>query len=877
MAKAQVDHHSLFEHAYTFAPVGIALLSLEGAWIKVNPAVSHILGYSKEELLSYTYKEISHPEDVNIDEFKIQQLLEGAAISYETEKRYIQSNGNVIWASLHVSLVRDEIKGTPLYFIIHLIDITDKKATQHKLLEIEKIYKVISDNTGDVISFSNPEGILIYCSPSLFGLLGYRPEEIVGNSTFNFYHPGDLEELKKKSFSDNDNFTCRVMHKNGKYLWFETNFKIIRDNQGNIQKVVGIGRDVTKRKEHEDNLAEAQRIALLGSWELDIDHDHLIFSAEVYRIFNLSTAFIGNSPADFVKLIHNHDQQSLMDSFELAKNGQEINVELRYLQPEHSIKYFHLRGITAKDNNGKPIKINGTIQDVTERKNIELKLQESIERYTSLKKYNHDAIFSLDLEGNIINANVVAEQITGFPVDEMAGSNFLKFIGTGHFKHFKPDLAKEGNSEKMIDKIVNKDGQIIEVLTTNAPIIINGELVGYYIIAKDITDQKKLLIAKEAAEKTNLAKSEFLAMMSHEIRTPMNGVIGMTHLLVDTTELDAQQEEYVDIIRKSGNALLAIINDILDFSKIESGKTDLLEEPLDIRECVAETLDILSSKAAEKRLEMKYSVHANVPRALIGDAARLKQVLMNLIGNAIKFTYTGGVAITVEKDLQTPNLVQLKFIIKDTGIGIPDDKVKQLFQPFYQLEHFMTRKSEGTGLGLAISKKLVEKMGGNIWIEQTDVPGSTFIFTVALREEIPLPASMLSISSKEKKFAVRSLKILVAEDHEINQLVLRKMLEKLGHTVTIVENGHEAVQAVTFEAFDMIFMDVQMPELNGLDASRSLKASFPSGGCPIIIAVTANALKGDREKCLSAGMDDYISKPIKREVITEMITKYFPQ
>jgi PAS domain S-box-containing protein len=876
VTKAQMDHHSLFEHVYTFAPIGIALVSIDGAWMKVNPALCSILGYSKEELMNHAYQEISHPEDLPTDEEHIQQLLGGAAVSYEMEKRYRQKDGSMIWASLHVSLVRDELEGTPLYFISHLIDITDKKINERSLLEIEELYKLISENAQDVISFSTPEGVMTYCSPSIYDLLGYRPEEVMGSSPLNIYHPGDLKELETMSFSDNDKFTCRVLHKNGNYLWFETNFKRIRDEQGDIQKVMGIGRNITDRKQHEDNLAEAHRIALLGSWELDIVRDELTFSPEMYHIYNLNIEEMSKKPSMLVDLIHPLDRQQLLEGLELVKNGQELNLELRHLQSDDSIKYLYLRGIATMDSNRNPLKIKGTIQDITEQKKVELRLQESIERYTSLKKYNHDAVFSLDLEGNIINTNVMAEQFTGYAVHEMAGLNFSKFIGSRNLKRKLSALLEDGSSEKIIDKIAHKDGQMIEVITTIAPIIINEETVGYYILAKDITEQKKLLIAKEAAEKTNKAKSEFLAMMSHEIRTPMNGVIGMTHLLQDTTQLDTQQEEYVDIIRKSGNTLLTIINDILDFSKIESGKTDLVEEPLDIRECVAETLDILSSKAAEKHLEITYSVHSQVPGTVIGDAERIKQVLMNVIGNAVKFTYTGGVAITVERWLHTSNMVHLKFVIRDSGIGIPMNKINQLFQPFYQLDHFMTRKSEGTGLGLAISKKLVEKMGGDIWVEHTDGPGATFVFTVALKEEERVVPPVQEESSKEEQPVPRALKILVAEDHEINQLVLRKMLEKLGHSVTIVENGNEVLQAVAFEPFDIIFMDVQMPHMNGLDASKSIKETLAMEACPIIIAVTANALKGDREKCLAAGMDDYISKPIKREVIAEILSKYFP-
>jgi PAS domain S-box-containing protein len=876
VAKAQVDDHSFFEHVYTSAPVGIAIVSIQGEWLKVNPALCSILGYHEQELMNRPSNEVGYNDHTFLDDHQVQPLLSGSAASFESEKQLVRKDGSIVWASLHVSLVRDEQEGTPLYFITHLSDVTDKKVKEQSLLKIEQLYTMISENAQDLISYSTPDGIIRYCSPSITDLLGYRADEIEGSANLELYHPDDVLMLQESTFSDEDTLTYRILHKNGKYLWFETSYKKVRDEQGEIKWVLGIGRDITERKKHEDNLAEAQRIALLGSWELDIVSEELMLSDEIYNMYNLTRDPQPIRIFKFINLIHPLDQQQFIKELEHTKKGHELDKEFRHLHLDGTVKYLHVRGFPTMDSSGSPLKLNGTIQDITEHKHVELKLQESIERYTSLKKYNHDAVFSLDLEGNIINTNQKAEQFTGFVVSEMAGENFSRFIGSVNLKRKLSALVENGNSEKVIDKITHKTGLIIEVLTTVAPIIVNEATVGYYIIAKDITEQKKLLVAKEAAEKTNKAKSEFLAMMSHEIRTPMNGVIGMTHLLQDTTELDAQQEVYVEIIRKSGNSLLAIINDILDFSKIESGKTDLVEAPLDIRECIAETLDVLSSKASEKRLEMTYSVHSHVPSVLVGDADRLKQVLMNLIGNGVKFTYSGGVSITVEKWLHTSNSLHLRFTIRDSGIGIPEDKVSQLFQPFYQLDHYMTRKSEGTGLGLAISKKLIEKMGGDIWIEPTTGPGATFVFTVALKEEKPNTDAGPCELAKEEKVVQRSLKILVAEDHEINQLVLRKMLEKMGHTVTVVENGKEAIEAVTFEEFDLIFMDVQMPHMNGLDATKALKSIPIRGTFPVIIAVTANALTGDREKCMEAGMDDYISKPFKREMISDKINKYFP-
>jgi PAS domain S-box-containing protein len=521
--------------------------------------------------------------------------------------------------------------------------------------------------------------------------------------------------------------------------------------------------------------------------------------------------------------------------------------------------------------------MNGTIQDISERKSVELKLQESIERYTSLKKYNHDAIISLDLEGVIMNTNAMAEQLTGYSVNEMIGMNLSRFIGETNLRRLLSGSEDSTLIEKDIDRIERIDGRYAEVLTTIAPIIINKEMTGYYIIVKDITAQKKLLIEKEAAENTNKAKSEFLAMMSHEIRTPMNGVIGMTDLLLDTPDLTDEQKDYVQIISKSGNTLLNLINDILDFSKIESGKTEFLEEPFNVSETIEEALDVLMSKAREKDLKMTVSVSPDVPRRVIGDSKRLRQVLLNIIGNAIKFTYTGGVTIFVEKMGNHDHAVKLQFTIKDTGIGIPEEKLGNLFEPFYQLDHFMTRKSEGTGLGLAISRKLVELMGGEIWIERqadSDEQGATFMFTVSFSEEEEPVALKEPSEAQGEQHNIQPLKILIAEDHKVNQIVMQKMLNKMGHMTSLSENGSEVIRAVAYETYDIIFMDVQMPIMDGVEATKVIKETLPPERRPYIVAVTANALNGDREKYMAAGMDEYISKPIKSIDVVGMIEKY---
>ncbi|WP_339169898.1 PAS domain S-box protein [Paenibacillus sp. FSL R5-0341] len=870
MQVQKVDHHELFEQIYNQAPIGIALVAPTGQWMKVNPAFCYMLGYTSDEFMALSYQNITHPDDSPQDVICSYELIEGKSNENKYEKRYINKNGDILWCSIHVSLVRSEITDEPLYFICHIVDITDRKMSEHKLLHSEEMFKLITDHAQEIIYIADQEGICRFCSPSVQHLLGYSPEEVIGQNNDAYFHPQDLERISQMDLTKGNLLTIRVRHKNGHYLWFETTYKVFgHPEQG--QQILSIGRDVSERKKHKDISVEAERIALIGSWEWDMVKDQITLSDQIFEIFELERTCKPYRISDVFDVMDSEDLASLQKHITGVKQGEPLDFEYKHISSDGSEKYLHLRGLITLDENRRPIQLNGTLQDITERKRIEFKLQESVERYTSLKKYNHDAIISFNMDGNIMNANPVAVTMTGCPVAEMIGTSISRFIGASNL-----GLILGSNyemAEKEINAVRHTDGSETEVLATLAPIIVNKSNVGFYLIAKDITEQKKLLVAKETAERMNKAKSEFLAMMSHEIRTPMNGVIGMTDLLMDTPGLSGEQKEYIEIIQKSGDSLLAIINDILDFSKIESGKTDLVDDPFDLVEIVTETVQIVKPLAREKKLDVRLCMDDAIPSPVYGDAYRLKQVLTNIIGNAVKFTSEGGVEVKVGVKEQGGNNVQLYFKVKDSGIGIPFERKQQLFEPFYQLENFMTRKPQGTGLGLAISKKLVELMQGEIWIEESDEPGTIFMFTA--RFKLNNGEESNSIDQEQKKSRTSALRILVAEDNEVNQLVLSRIIEKKGHFVDHVADGVGAVEAVKHNSYDVIFMDVHMPRLNGFEATKVIKEFKSPEDCPYIIAVTANAVRGDMDKCLKAGMDAYVSKPIKIESIMQALETYY--
>ncbi len=479
-----------------------------------------------------------------------------------------------------------------------------------------------------------------------------------------------------------------------------------------------------------------------------------------------------------------------------------------------------------------------------------------------------DGVAVLDLQDRLIDANAALRQIVGpVAIGEPAATVFAAFPellaaldGGPASPAIRADGAGDRHYEPGITPLNDR----------------RGRQIGRVVTFRDVTERRQVIAelarARDAAEDLARVKSEFLATVSHEIRTPMNGVIGMTALLLDTG-LDAQQRHYVETIRSSGGHLLSIINDILDFSKFDAGQLSVEQVPFEPGRAVASVVALLEPQANQKGLVLTLTVGSAVPARCAGDEFRVRQIVTNLVGNAIKFTATGTVSVSLDADSPQPDgtAQRLRLAVTDTGIGIPASHMDRLFRPFSQVDASVARRFGGTGLGLAICRGLAEMMGGSITVDSEPGRGSTFRVDWTVQPLAAAPAEAPEPAAPPVMATTRPIRILVAEDNRVNQLVVVHMLRRLGHNADLAEDGEEAVAAVARTPYDIVLMDVQMPMVDGLTATRRIRAA--DGAQPRIVAMTANAMAGDREVCLAAGMDDYLSKPIDVDRLSAVLAR----
>ncbi|WP_052812717.1 PAS domain-containing protein [Desulfonatronum thioautotrophicum] len=691
-------------------------------------------------------------------------------------------------------------------------NITERKRAELEIRRQSGLIRTLLDSIPDFIFIKDTLGTYLVCNTEFAQHVGRHQDDIPGKTDYDLYSKGEADffrehdrrmlELEKPRRNEE-----WVSYPDGRKVLLDTLKTPYRDADGTVLGIIGICRDITERKQAEDQLIKSERllanalsIAQLGHWELDLTSRTFAFTDNFYEIFRTNASEMGGyamSLDEYAnRFLHPEDRHHVTEetrkALETSEPGYCRYLEHRILYADGSSGHISVRFFIEKDEHGKTVRSYGVNQDITERKRVE----------------------------------------------------------------------------------------------------------------------EELLAAKEQAEVASVAKSEFLANMSHEIRTPLNGIMGTMQLL-ETTTLDSEQRQYAQMAMGAANRLTRLLSDILDLSRVEAGKMSIHAAEFAVQELADSVCDLFRVAAREKNTSLECSVDPDTPSRLIGDEARVRQILFNLVGNALKFTDKGDVRLTMGPlSSPRPDACRLHFSVSDTGIGIPDDKLEQLFKPFVQVDNSYTRSFQGAGLGLAIVKRLLDLLGGRMCVDSTVGEGTTvhvvLPFKRAVREGILSDQKSWRLTSSKTQ-----LRILLAEDEPSNAFAIRVLLEKAGHHVTLAENGRQALDLFADRDFDVILMDVQMPMMNGVETTRRIRAmevqisrdndsavqdvgatrGRPSDESPDatgtasstdpavnrepgtvnqrkhipIIALTAYAMNGDREKFLEAGMDAYLAKPVRME------------
>jgi PAS domain S-box-containing protein len=624
---------------------------------------------------------------------------------------------------------------------------------------------------------------------------------------------------------------------------------VLRAREHFIQRVTEMSPDIV----HVLDLATQRSLFLNRSLDAWLDHP--------------AEAITEIRPELMQQLIHPDDTARVLAHYadlRAAADGQVAEQEFRVRTHDGRERWIVSRDLVfARDEHGQPSQILSIVQDITAGKRTEQALAASEARLRALRDALPDLLFIVRADGTFLEFYPPRQADMLVPPETFLGRTIAEVLPPAAAAMAERAIAQvhaSGGLELFEDAITFGPRNLLFEIRV-APIIADELL----FVVRDITERRQatseLLRAKDAAEAADRAKSTFLAHISHEIRTPLTAIIGMASLLRDTS-LSPQQDEFVRTIRTGAETLLSIIGTILDFSKIEAGQMALTVLPFDLRACLSEARALVVHQAHSKGLALEYAVAPAVPPALAGDGGRLRQVLVNLLINAVKFTERGAVMLLASGRPLAEDGYELTIRISDTGIGIAAEHLPDIFDPFVQVDSTPTRRYGGTGLGLAISKQLVTLMGGQITVASTPSAGSTFTLTLPLRIAATPPAALAPTRAPGEPTAQRPLRVLLAEDNLINQEVLRRLIEHLGHLPDVVANGAAALEAVCRQPYDVVLMDIQMPELDGEEATRRIRA-LAGIRQPTIIALTASALRGDRERYLAGGMDDYLSKPVQ--------------
>ncbi len=776
--------------------------------------------------------------------------------------------------------------GRPVAIFGVFQDITEMVRAQSALETSEARYRMLAETATDIVTRFDPTGKFLYVSPSVRHVLGREPDQMLGKDCTGIIPEEDLAVIRETLTAyvaagpeaAPPRYEYRALKADGSPLWLEATPRAIRDERGRLVEFHDCVRDITARKAAEqarqellDTLKLAEALAGLGSWKLDAITGQVRWSDQVYRIHGVDPWSFDPSLDDAVDFYHPDDRQAVRDwcanAIETGEGG-EFRLRLIRADGEERIVVSQCR---PERREGRTVALYGVFQDVTERVRAEDVIRTSEARYRLLADNSTDVIAVYGLDGVFRYLSPAIEGPMGFKAEELVGRPFSAFMHPDDVEPVRKAFldyaraAADTPSPRIPYRAIRKDGQTVW-LEAHPRLIRDdqGRGVEFQDVVRDITETKaledELIAAKEAAENAVKTKSEFLANMSHELRTPLTSVIGFSGLLQDSEALPEAERRYADRIATASEALLCVINDILDYSKLEAEAVGLDPRPFDPAEMARGAAGIVEAQCAAKGVGLVVEVDPTLPSTLMGDAGRLRQVLLNFLSNAAKFTMSGEVRVAIgwRED-------RMRIAVSDTGIGIAADKIDTLFERFTQADASTTRVYGGTGLGLAISRRLIEMMGGEIGATSRPGEGSTFWF------EVPLPVAEVAsaVETSAGMDLPAGLRVLMADDAPANRELVRIILQGWEVDLTTVENGAEAVQAAAGGAFDLVLMDVHMPVMDGMDATRAIRALPGSVGRVPILALTANVQPEQIGACRAAGMDAHVGKPIEVVALIE--------
>jgi PAS domain S-box-containing protein len=747
-----------------------------------------------------------------------------------------------------------------------------------KALDAAAVGAMITDRSGSIE----------WVNSGFTRITGYSSEEAIGRNPrilkSTMHTPSFYSQMWQTILSGRPwRGTVINRHKSGKSYSSLHSISPVTDDRGEVTHFIAMMQDAGAGKvlqESEDRYYAL--VESLGDGVLSSTADGRI------RMANPAAARVLGMPRDMLlgrdlRSMTHPDDLPLMDAeMERRRAGERSVYEFRLIRPDDgAVRTIQVTATPQFDTQKQFQGSLGIYRDVTQEHEMQQRLRLLAHTLESVD----ESVVICGPEDRIVFVNRAFQRTYGYEEWELVGK---------HISVVRSPLTPQEVGSEILPATLTggwrgelwnrrKDGTDFLVLLTTAAVTDDaGKLEATVGVVRDITEARRfeaeLKRAKEEAERANRAKSEFLATISHEIRTPMNGVIGMTSLLLDTT-LDETQKDYADTVRKSAEALMSIINDVLDFSRIEAGKMAIDATPLNLETVISDVTGILAPRVGDAGLMLTIEYPAPLPRRFVGDAGRIRQVLMNLVSNALKFTPGGEIKILVECAGLDAHLAEMRVSVRDTGVGIPDDKLELIFEKFSQVDSSNTRRYGGTGLGLAIAKQLVDLMHGTIGVRSRLGRGSTFWFSLPLRLDLSQdrpaarPAPVAAAPPRRGEAGVR---VLLAEDNVVNQKVAAGMLQRLGFGADVASNGLEALEKCMRRPYDLVFMDCHMPELDGYDAAEELRRREGGERRTTIIALTADAREGTRERCMKAGMDDYIVKPVRLEDLRQALQKWAP-